>query len=105
MADDDYTTGAIEPEWSKRFNASDLKEKVKTILEGKLKDFNYNPQDFGGNAQFSNGLAAAPPALDTSIGVSTSMKPCASRYLRMLLMILERLIKVSFTSGFIIRST
>ena len=58
MADDDYTTGAIEPEWSKRFNASDLKEKVKTILEGKLKDFNYNPQDFGGNAQFSNGLAA-----------------------------------------------
>ena len=58
MADDDYTTGAIEPEWSKRFNASDLKEKVKTILDGKLKDFNYNPQDFGGNAQFSNGLAA-----------------------------------------------
>ncbi len=58
MADDDYTTGAIEPEWSKRFNASDLKEKVKTILDGKLKDFNYNHQDFGGNSQFSNGLAA-----------------------------------------------
>ena len=26
-----------------------------------------------------NGLAAAPPAFDTSIGVSTSMKPCPSR--------------------------
>ena len=47
MADDDYTTGAIEPEWNKRFNPSDIKEKIKTRLEIKLKDFNYNPQDFG----------------------------------------------------------
>ena len=47
----------------------------------------------------------APPAFETSIGVSTSIKPCESRYLRIVLIILERLIKVSFTSGFIIRST
>jgi hypothetical protein len=33
----------------KRFNPSDIKEKVRTRLEIKLKDFNYNPQDFGGN--------------------------------------------------------
>ena len=57
MADDDYTTGAIEPEWNKRFNPSDIKEKIKTRLEIKLKDFNYNPQEFGWNAQFSNSLA------------------------------------------------
>ena len=51
------------------------------------------------------GLAAAPPAFETSIGVSTSIKPCASRYLRIALMIRERLIKVSLTSSFMIRST
>ena len=53
----------------------------------------------------SKGRAAAPPGLDTSMGVSTSMKPCASRKRRMQEMIFDRLIKVSFTSGFMIRST
>ena len=57
MADDDYTTGAIEPEWNKRFNASDILEKVKTMLEEGLKTYNYNPQDIGGNAQMANSLA------------------------------------------------
>ena len=57
MADDDYTTGAIEPEWNKRFNASDILEKVKTMLEEGLKNYNYNPQDIGGNAQMANSLA------------------------------------------------
>ena len=40
-----------------------------------------------------------------SIGVSTSRKPCSSRCLRIALIILERLINVSLTSGFIIKST
>ena len=57
MADDDYTTGAIEQEWNKRFNASDILEKVKTMLEEGLKNYNYNPQDIGGNAQMANSLA------------------------------------------------
>ena len=33
----------------KRFNPSDIKEKVRTRFEIKLKEFNYNPKDFGGN--------------------------------------------------------
>ena len=50
----------------------------------------------------SNGLAAAPPALETRIGVSTSMNPCPSKYFLIALRILERLINVSLTSGFMI---
>ena len=45
---------------------------------------------------FSKGRAAAPPALETSMGVSTSMKPWLSRYLLMVLMIFERFINVSY---------
>ena len=53
----------------------------------------------------SNGRAAAPPALATSMGVSTSIKPLSSRKRRMQAMILERLINVSLLSGLVMRST
>ena len=51
------------------------------------------------------GGAAAPPAFDTSIGVSTSRNPCPSRYLLIALMIFDLLINVSLDSMFIMRST
>ena len=43
----------------------------------------------------TEGRAAAPPALDTNIGVSTSKKPCPSKYLRIELIINDLFITVS----------
>ena len=52
-----------------------------------------------------NGLALAPPAIVLKIGVSTSKNPLLSKYSFNALIALLRLIKLSFTSGFTIKST
>ncbi|MNC33795.1 hypothetical protein D3C75_822030 [compost metagenome] len=53
----------------------------------------------------SNGLAAAPPGMVCSIGVSTSRKPRSLRKWRMWAITWERTRKVSRTSSLTIRST
>ena len=52
-----------------------------------------------------NGLASAPPALDSSTGVSISINDLSSRNLRMPLTIPARVRNVSRTSGLAMRST
>ena len=50
-------------------------------------------------------MFAAPPALETSVGVSTSIKSLPSRNLLISFMICDLFTNVSLTSGFIIKST
>ena len=49
-------------------------------------------------------MAVAPPGIMFIIGVSTSTKSLSSRYLRMLRMTLDLVMKMSRTSGFMMRS-
>ena len=53
----------------------------------------------------TKGLAAAPPKIGCIKGVSTSKNPLSSRYFLTAFIIWVLLIKVSLTSGFIIKST
>ena len=52
-----------------------------------------------------NGRALAPPAILCSVGVSTSVYPCASKKLRIVRKMVARLRKVSLTPSFTIKST
>ena len=53
----------------------------------------------------TNGLAVAPPAIVFSTGVSTSKYPFSSSIFLISVIIFVLIIKVSLTSGFIIKST
>ena len=53
----------------------------------------------------TNGLAAAPPGTGWRTGVSTSMKPWASRKRRMALMAAKRISKTRRASSLTMRST